>query len=121
MPHVGGWREAQIPEMAYRLNVPVLSAKGEGGEKTDAVFACVDQPNIIIEVVKEALDGDGTIIRVYECYGRRSAGVKLNLGFAPTSAEVCNLTEKRTEDAALCGNVITFDMKPYEIKSFRIR
>ncbi len=121
MPHVGGWREAGTTDMAYRLNVPVQTVKGAGGEKTEAPFAEVTEPNVLVEVVKEALDGDGMIVRVYECYGRRSTGVQLKLDFAPTSAEVCSLTEKRIEDAALCGNVIAFDMKPYEIKSFRIR
>ncbi len=121
MPHVGGWRDAGIPEMAYRLNVPVLTVRGEGGDKVKAPFAQVAEPNVIIEVVKEALDGDGTIVRVYECYGRRSSGVKLNLGFAPASAVVCNLMEAYIEDADLEGSTVTFDIKPYEIKTFRIK
>ncbi len=121
MPHVGGWREAGTVDMAYRLNVPVLTAKGEGSGTASTAFAQIADANVIIEVVKEALDGDGTIIRVYECYGRRSTGVKLQLNFAPASAEVCNLMEKHITDANLDGNTITFDMKPYEIKTFRIR
>ena len=39
----------------------------------------------------------------------------------PVAKTLVVVAEKRTEDAELCGNVITFDMKPYEIKSFRIR
>ncbi len=121
MPHVGGWREAGTPEQAYRLNVPVLTAKGAGAAEVKQPFAAVANENIIIEVVKQALSGEGTVIRVYECYGRRTSGVKLNLGFAPASAEICNLMEKPIEKANLTGSTITFDMKPYEIKTFLIK
>ena len=32
-----------------------------------------------------------------------------------------NILEEKLADADVCGGVITFDMKPYEIKSFRIK
>lgn len=121
MPHVGGWREAGTPEQAYRLNVPVLTAKGAGEAAVQQPFAAVVNDNIIIEVVKQALNGEGTIVRLYECYGRRTMGAKLNLGFIPASAEVCNLMEKPIGKANIAGNVITFDMKPYEIKTFILK
>ena len=121
MPHVGGWREAGTPEQAYRLNVPVLTAKGAGEAEVQQPFAAVANGNIIIEVVKQALSGEGTIVRLYECYGRRTTGAKLNLGFIPASAEVCNLMEQPVEKANAAGNVITFDMKPYEIKTFLLK
>ena len=121
MPHVGGWRDAQTPEMAYRLNVPVLTAAGGGGDRNEAPFAVIAEPNVMVEVVKQALDGNGIIVRVYECYGRRSTGVKLKLGFVPEEAEICNLMERRIEGADLDGSTIAFDIRPYEIKTFRIR
>ena len=121
MPHVGGWREAGTPEQAYRLNVPVLTAKGAGGAEVQQPFAAVENENIIIEAVKQALNGEGTIVRLYECYGRRTTGAKLNLGFIPACAEVCNLMEQPIEKANVAGNVIAFDMKPYEIKTFILK
>lgn len=121
MPHVGGWREAGTPEQAYRLNVPVLTTQGAGEAMVRQPFAAVANENVIIEVVKQAMNGEGTIVRLYECYGRRTTGVKLRLGFIPGEAQVCNLLEQPMETAALDGNTITFDMKPYEIKSFLIR
>ena len=121
MPHVGGWREAGTPEQAYRLNAPVLTAKGAGEACVQQPFAAVANENVIIEVVKQALNGEGTVIRVYECYGRRTVGAKLNLGFIPASAEVCNLMEQPIETANLDGHTVTFDIKPYEIKTFLLK
>ena len=39
----------------------------------------------------------------------------------PASAELCNLMEQPIEKANIAGSAITFDMKPYEIKSFLIK
>ncbi len=121
MPHEGGWREAGVPEMAYRLNVPVMVTPGAGRQEVAQPFAAIAAPNVQIEVVKEALNGEGTVIRVYENYGRRTANVKMHLSFAPVSAEVCNLMEQVIEPAQLEGQVIAFDLKPYEIKSFLVK
>ena len=120
-PHNGGWREANVPEKAYRLNVPALIAKGEGQAAVQQPFAAVNKENVQIEAVKQALSGEGTVIRVYENFGRRTSGVQLKLGFAPASAQVCNLLEQPVSDAALTADTITFDLKPYEIKSFLIK
>ena len=84
-------------------------------------FAVVNKENVQIEAVKQALSGEGTVIRVYENFGRRTSGVQLKLGFAPASAQVCNLLEQPVSDAALTADTITFDLKPYEIKSFLIK
>ncbi|NLG24574.1 MAG: hypothetical protein GX558_04415, partial [Clostridiales bacterium] len=57
----------------------------------------------------------------YECFGRRTAGVRLRLGFAPQSIEECDLLERPECAAAVDGQTVTFDLRPYEIKSFLIR
>ncbi len=121
MPHAGGWREANVPEMAYRLNVPVTVCAGAGQAMVAQPFAAVNVPNVQIEAVKQALQGEGTVVRVYECFGRRSANVAMKLAFAPEKAEICSLLEQPMEEATLDGQTITFDLKPYEIKSFLIR
>ena len=76
---------------------------------------------MIVEAVKQQLDGDGIIVRVYECFGRRTDGVQLRLGYAPEQAEIVNLLEETIAPADLDGQTITFDMKPYEIKTFLLK
>ena len=61
------------------------------------------------------------IVRVYENFGRREAKVRLAAGFPIRSAEICDLLERKLEDAALEEGEIAFSLHPYEIKTFRIR
>ncbi len=121
MPHDGGWRESNVPEMAYRLNVPVIAGAAQGGTAQSAAFACCDSANVVIETVKQQMDGDGIVLRVYECFGRRVSGVRVRLGYAPEQAEIANLLEQPIEEAQLSGHELVFDMKPYEIKTFLLR
>ena len=121
MPHAGGWREAGAADMAYRLNVPAFAAKAAGKNGALAPFATVDAPNVTIESVKGAQDGDGVIVRLYECFGMRCC-VRLALGFAPKEASVCDLLERPIEESLdRDGERVTFNLKPYEIKSIRLR
>ena len=67
-PHAGRWQKAETVEMAYNLNVPpvvVLQDKNEG-EETGKEFVACDAENCFIEVIKEAEDKNGMIIRMYE-------------------------------------------------------
>ncbi len=120
MPHQGSWREADTPEMAYRLNVPVRAVPGGNEGDAPAAFAAVEAPNVIIESVKRAEDGDGVIIRLYECFGARTQAT-LTLGFPAKAVHVCNMLEDDLGRAKVDGNAVEFALKPYEIKSFRVR
>ena len=120
MPHSGGWREAGIPMMAYRLNVPVLTAAPRGTGNMLPGFACTDRENVMIETVKQQMDGTDTILRLYECYGART-DVTLTLGEKPGSVKVTNLLEEETGNAALTGEKISLTLKPYEIITLKIK
>ena len=119
MPHAGDWRVAATPEMAYQLNIPVTAVPGTSGEGTLPSFAQVDCENVMIESVKHALKGDGTVIRLYECYGERSH-VTLTLGTEPESVKAITMMEDATADVPFSGKTVEFDIKPYEIVSFMI-
>ena len=119
MPHAGDWRCAGAPEMAYMLNIPVTAVKGEGGKGTLNSFAKVDCENVMIESVKKALKGEGTVMRLYECYGER-AHVTLSLSQKPKAVKLVSLMEDEIADAQFAGTTVEFDVKPYEIVSFMI-
>ena len=119
MPHPGDWREADTPQAAYRLNIPVLTTKGCGSASSLPAFARVDQKNVMIEAVKQQLDGEDTIIRLYECHGARTE-VTMTLGEAPRSVKVVNLLEDEISDASWKDNKVTFTLKPYEIMTFKV-
>ncbi|MEG0511883.1 MAG: glycoside hydrolase family 38 C-terminal domain-containing protein, partial [Clostridia bacterium] len=117
-PHSGDWRGASTPEMAYRLNIPVQALPGLGVGKA-VPFAQVDAPNVIIEAVKQALHGQGSILRMYECYNRRTM-VHLTFGFLPNRVELCNLIEETIEELPLVNGELDLLLTPYQIVSLRI-
>ena len=119
MPHSGDWRVAATPEMAYMLNVPVTAVSGCGGRGKLESFASVDCENVMIESVKHALKGEGTVIRLYENYGER-AHVTLTLGTNPKSVRSISLMEDDQGAVEFTGNTVEFDIKPYEIVSFMV-
>ena len=121
MPHTGDWRDANVPRAAYEFNIPVTAEKGSGEEGSGtSSFASVDAPNVIIESVKKALHGEGTVIRMYECFGARTK-CRLSLGAAPASACFTSLMEDDLDGVRFDGNSTELELKPYEIVTLRIK
>ena len=118
MPHEGNWREAGTAHMALQLNVPAIAC--EGRRAAMRPLASVDAPNVQVEVVKQAMDGEGLIIRLYECFGRRTQDVRLTLGFDASAICACNLLEDDQNEIAENTRTATFSLRPYEIKTFRV-
>ena len=70
LPHAGDWRNGTVRE-AYCLNQPALSFRG-GKAGSEFSLASVGAPNVVLETVKQAEDGDGWIVRLYECDNART-------------------------------------------------
>jgi alpha-mannosidase len=82
----------------------------------------IDKENVIIEVVKKAEDSEDIIIRMYECYNRRT---RAKVTFFKELLEVweCDLMENNMEKIGISSSGCSFEftIKPYEIKTFKIR
>lgn len=119
-PHKEMWSAAGTVQEAYKLNQPAYATKGEL-KNTGKSFISTDKDNIIIETVKPAENGDGMIVRLYDC---ENSLTKATLTFAEgmlESVEECNLMEEKEADIETCGNSFTVSVKPYEIKTYRVR
>lgn len=119
-PHKEVWCAAGTVQEAYKLNQPVYAAAGEL-KNSGKSFISTDKDNIIIETVKPAENGDGMIVRLYDC---ENSLTKATLTFAEgmlESVEECNLMEEKEVDIEACGNSFTVSVKPYEIKTYRVR
>jgi alpha-mannosidase len=83
LPHGGDWRYGTISE-AYALNDPYIMMMHSQTLDSQPVFQGsfiqVDQPNVIIETIKGAEDGQGLVIRLYEGHRKRCKCV-LSPGF----------------------------------------
>ncbi len=121
-PHQGTWQTGGTVKEAFLLNMPLtpvkLTANSTDCECEKSFLSC-DNEDIVIDAVKAAQNGEGTIIRLYQ--SRRVRGQRtltVNLPF--TRAYECNLMEDENEEIAFEGNKITFNIKPFEVKTFRI-
>ncbi len=122
-PHAGDWKEANTVQMAYNLNVPLYTKVEEahqGELPKELSMVKLNVNNVIVEVVKKAEDSEDLVIRMYECYNKRT-DVTLELFRDIEKATECNLMERDIEEVAFEGNKINFQIKPYEIKSFKVR
>ncbi|HET9918733.1 MAG TPA: alpha-mannosidase [Ktedonobacteraceae bacterium] len=124
LPHVGDWREAQTVRHAYELNVPISASVGVGevqaSNGSSYSFVSTDCDHIVVETVKPAEDGDGLIVRLYEAHNQRG---RCSITFAHTilSAQECNLLEETIGGAQYTGSQLDFQVRPFEIKTFRVR
>ena len=107
-PHAEGWRTAGTVAEAYKLNQPLVVQTGtEAGKEYS--FASVDRDNVMIETVKRAEDGKGTVIRLYES---ENAYTKAKL--------TVNTNFSREYEAGADGNVIDVILKPYEVVTVKV-
>ena len=107
--------------MRGRGEIGFADAEITGGSADAGVsLAGVDVPNVVLETVKQAEDGDGVILRLYECENAKTP-VTLTWNKPFAAAEADNCIEEKTGDVEVSGNQIRFTIKPYEVKTIRIR
>lgn len=119
-PHAENWRAAGTVAEAYKLNQPLMTnIHAQGGEKESFSFASVNAGNVILETVKRAEDGNGTVLRMYESENSYTkAKVTVDADF--TKAYVCNLLEETEAEAEVRGKEISVVLKPYEVVTLKL-
>lgn len=124
LPHVGDWRAAV--EAAYDLNEPIILRRVYDGKapetKTITPLRSLVRayaPSLIIETVKQAEDGRGIIVRLYE-HQRTRGKSKLSVGFTLAEAYICNLLEEDETALTVNYNDIEIEFTPYQIITLRL-
>lgn len=123
-PHQGDWRNGTVPA-AYALNDPLIARRVQG-ERTDTAGAAAGSlisasaGNVVIETIKQAEDGDGLIVRLYE-NERTSGPVALRAGFPVAAAHECNILEEHEADLDVQDRHVSLAMAPYQIATIRLR
>lgn len=117
-PHAENWRAAGTVAEAYKLNQPLLVERNtEAGREYS--LASADCSNVIIETIKQAEDGNGIILRMYESENAYTKA-KLTVHRPFTQAQICNLLEEPEGTAAVSGDKIDVTLKPYEVVTVRV-
>jgi len=77
------------------------------------------QPNVVMSAFKPG-PNDSLILRLYEAAGKATKAVKIKLEPGVASASEANLMEDSTRKLDIENDILTFDLGPYEVKTFRI-
>jgi alpha-mannosidase len=124
LPHAGTWRESDVIQEAYALNDPLMAraipAHPHGNLPSAYAWAEVEADHVVLETVKQAEDDEAWIVRVYECKQYRSSAVSIRFGQPIRRAVECNLLEEEESLAAVQDHRLTFAVRPFEIKTFKI-
>ncbi len=121
-PHAGTWQTGETVKEAFKLNVPLKAVEvNENNGTLPEIYSFIscDNEDVIIDAVKAAQDGNGTIIRLYQ--SRRVRGERtltINLPF--TKIYECNLMEAEDKEISADGNILKFNITPFEVKTYRI-
>lgn len=113
LPHAESWQEAGTVQEAYKLNQSAYAVIGGEAGKT-ASLASVNKRNVILETVKAAENGEGTVLRLYECENARTK-VTVQLPEGTKAAYLTNLLEEIESELDVVNGTVTFTIKPYEI------
>ena len=106
----------------YRINLADRVVTGAGVDTVPPLVA-IDDPGVVVEAVKLAIDGSGdVIVRLYEALGRRTT-VRVTPGFAATSVSLTDLLERPLEanaGTAHHGGAVELSLRPFQIVTLRL-
>ncbi len=129
LPHGGSWEDGETHKQAYMLNVPIYSALGGNAlaerekdtsrQNREQNLVDISKDNVILETIKKSEDGDGTIIRLYEYENKRS-DVTIKWNGELEAVYECDLMENNIAEVSVDGDEFSFQVKPFEIKTFKI-
>ncbi|HVA88530.1 MAG TPA: alpha-mannosidase [Chloroflexota bacterium] len=125
LPHGPDWTIEDTIRAAHAFNLPVQARLvGTGGDLPAAgSLVSSDHDHAVVDTVKPAEDGDGLIVRVYDCANRRGP-VTLQFGRSLSSAEAVTILEEPDREAGtltLAGDRLHCDLLPFQVRSFRVR
>jgi alpha-mannosidase len=76
--------------------------------------------HVVLSALKPSRDGE-IAVRVYEAAGQPAHSVRMHFAVPLALVREANLIEDPSGEIAVHGNAFSFDLRPYEIKTFRLR
>lgn len=121
-PHQDDWRYDTV-QQAITFNVPpvaVYNAEAtEGTLGSEIRFVTKLDDNLAVDAIKKAQDGRGYIIRVVEEEQKRGECM-MKLNFAFDKVYECNMIEEDIAEIPVQDNGFSFNIKPFQVKTFRV-
>ena len=122
VPHSGDWRAAHIYRAGLEFNNPLVAqalSSHSGSLPKSWGLVEISPANIVMSAFKPSRAG-GVVIRVYEASGRETNGARIKFRLPVAAAEECNLLEDSIRMVPTSDNSLMFDMRPYQIKTFKV-
>lgn len=111
----GSFMSGRTVQEAYELNVPVTAAAGQCSRES---WFVLDTEHVVIETVKKAGNGRGTVLRLYECMGA-SVSCTLQTRVPAEKAVLSDMLEREEQELTLeeDGRRVRLAFTPFEIKT----
>jgi alpha-mannosidase len=122
-PHNGDWRAAELWRSGLEFNNPLIVrtvAPHRGVLPKQWGMLDVSADHVVASALKPGREGT-SVLRVYEAGGQAARGVRVNFHVSIADAHEANLIEDNGAAIASSGNAMTFDLKPFEIRTFKFR
>lgn len=117
-PHKGDYVEGRTVEAAWALNSPLKLLNGRFS--SNQFIEIESDESVMVDTIKKAEDNNGVIIRLHNFTGGRQT-VSLSPKFNYQTWQETNLMEKPISKKIKDNTQpISFDLKPYEVKTFLI-
>jgi alpha-mannosidase len=117
----GDWRSSGTIQQGLDLNTPLMAVvESPHVGAIDTSFLTIDNPQIVLATWKQAEDGDGWVIRLYESTGKPAQGT-LIFPQALKTANVTDLLEHKQKPLTVIGKKLNISLSSYEIQTIRVR
>lgn len=122
--HAGALDKPQTVQKAEQLNKPLKAfkaAKHPGRLGKAFSFASSDNEKVAIRTLKKAEASDEYVVRVYETGGEQAQNATITFAGDIESASEADGTEKNIGQASFNGNALRVSIKPYSVKTYKVR
>ncbi len=119
-PHEGDFRTGTVAE-GYSLNQPfncIYIGENKGTLAENFSFIKCDSDKIVIETVKRAQSGDGTVVRLYET-ANTQGNRNIEFGISVKKAYLCDMLENVQTELEVKDNTVCVPVKGYEIVTLK--
>ncbi len=128
MPHAGDFAAGGVVAAGLELNVPLVAtpipaAGRQGGRPATLSAVRFDRPGVVLSALKQAEDGDGVVLRLYEAHGSRGP-LGIDVALPVVRAARADLLEREGDAVALRptgdGAHLDLDLRPFELVTLRL-
>ena len=123
-PHTGDWEQAGVYQKAYAFKTSMNAIKGvvkEGVLPAQGSFLQVsDEKRIMVSAIKQAEDGNGTILRLYNTTGETVPFTVTSMLPVHSVSEV-KINETFVKDVPVNNGVFNCELGPHKIVTYLLK